>query len=104
MATVTLLDKVKTALRLSTDAYDDKEVAPMIESAKLDLGIAGVPTTSIDALTEMAIITYCRLTSGALMTMSGLNARMTSRKRSFRARQGTDYDLRRYRDSHRKNV
>lgn len=65
MATITLLDKVKTALRLATDAYDEAQISVLIEAAKLDLNIAGVPMASLDALQEMAVITYCRLNFGS---------------------------------------
>ena len=58
MATTSLLDKVKLALKLTTNAYDN-DLYDLTEAAKLDLGIAGVvlPTT-LDALCERAIITY----------------------------------------------
>lgn len=59
-----MLEKVKMALRISTDAFDS-EMNDLIESAKLDLGIAGVvlPPT-IDALVTKAIITYCKMSFG----------------------------------------
>ncbi len=59
-----MLEKVKMALRISTDAFDS-EMNDLIESAKLDLGIAGVvlPPT-IDALVTRAIITYCKMSFG----------------------------------------
>lgn len=59
-----MLEKVKMALRISTDAFDS-ELNDLIESAKLDLGIAGVvlPPT-IDALVTKAIITYCKMSFG----------------------------------------
>lgn len=62
----TLLDKTKTALRVTVDAYDS-DLTDMIEAAKLDLGIAGVvlPAT-LDAICERAIITYCRVHFSAL--------------------------------------
>jgi len=58
MATTSLLDKVKLALKLTTNAYDN-DLYDLTEAAKLDLGIAGVvlPST-LDALCERAIITY----------------------------------------------
>lgn len=64
MATTTMLDKVKMALRLSADAFDD-ELTDLIEAAKLDLGIAGVvlPTT-LDELVTRAVITYCKMSFG----------------------------------------
>lgn len=60
-----MLEKVKIALRLTTDAYDG-EIAALIEAAKFDLGIAGVEYCVPDALVERAIITYCRVHFGDL--------------------------------------
>ena len=59
-----MLEKVKMALRITTDAFDD-ELTVLINSAKLDLGIAGVvvPET-LDAIVERAIITYCKVHFG----------------------------------------
>jgi len=52
------------ALRITTTAYD-AELTDLIESAKLDLSIAGVvlPPT-IDALVTKAVITYCKMSFG----------------------------------------
>lgn len=58
-----MLERVKTALRITTDAYDD-EINALIEAAKIDLNIAGVEYCVQDALVERAIITYCRLHFG----------------------------------------
>ena len=59
-----MLNKVKTALRITTDAYND-ELTDLIESAKLDLGIAGVKLPKkIDELVTKAIITYCKMSFG----------------------------------------
>ena len=59
-----MLDKVKMALRISTDAFDD-ELTDLIEAAKLDLGIAGVIVPAeFDQLVTMAIITYCKCNFG----------------------------------------
>lgn len=59
-----MLEKIKLALRISTDKYDS-ELNDLIESAKLDLGVAGVvvPQT-VDALVTKAIITYCKMSFG----------------------------------------
>lgn len=59
-----MLDKVKMALRIKTDALD-AELDDLIEAAKLDLGIAGVvlPAT-MDAICARAIITYCKMSFG----------------------------------------
>lgn len=55
-----LLEKVKMAIPLSTDAYDG-EIRDLILAAKLDLGVAGVVLPADgDALVERAIITYCK--------------------------------------------
>lgn len=56
-----MLAKVKIALRLTTDAYDQR-INDLIDAAKKDLQIAGVtlPAT-LDAICEQAIITYCML-------------------------------------------
>lgn len=56
-----MLAKVKLALRITTNAYDT-DIQGLIDAAKTDLGIAGVvlPTT-LDAICERAIITYCKL-------------------------------------------
>ncbi len=59
-----MLEKVKMALRITTTAYD-AELLELIESAKLDMSIAGVvlPPT-IDALVTRAVITYCKMSFG----------------------------------------
>lgn len=66
MADLTLLEKVKLALRITVDAYD-ADLNGLIDAAKTDLGIAGVdlPAT-LDAICERAIITYCKIHFSAL--------------------------------------
>lgn len=59
-----LIDDVKTALRVTTTAYDS-EIAGYIEAANLDLGIAGVETEVADSLVNTAIITYVRMRFGS---------------------------------------
>lgn len=60
----TTIDKVKMALRITADAYDD-ELTDLIKAAKLDLGVAGVvvPET-LDELVTRAIVTYCKMSFG----------------------------------------
>lgn len=59
-----LLDKTKMALRITSDAFND-ELNDLIESAKLDMKIAGVVLPSeLDALVTRAIITYCKMSFG----------------------------------------
>ena len=58
------LDKVKMALRITTDAYNN-ELTDLITAAKLDMGIAGVLLpSSLNELCERAIITYCKIHFG----------------------------------------
>ena len=60
----TTLTAVKTALRITTNAYDS-EISTLIDAALLDMGIAGVTNDDdTDALVLRAIITYCRLNFG----------------------------------------
>lgn len=61
-----LIDKVKTALRVTTsDADLTQELNDLIESAKQDLGIAGVVLPEeLTAIAETAIKTYCKLNFG----------------------------------------
>ena len=59
-----MLEKVKLALRITTDAFDS-ELTDLIEAAKLDLGIAGVDVPGGgDALVSRAITTYCKIHFG----------------------------------------
>lgn len=59
-----MLDKVKLALRITSNTFDT-ELNDLIASAKLDLGVAGVtlPTT-LDDICNTAIITYCKMNFG----------------------------------------
>lgn len=59
-----MLEDVKTALRIKTNAYDT-ELNDLIDAAKLDLGLAGVVIPDeIDALVLKAVITYCKMSFG----------------------------------------
>ena len=59
-----MLEKVKLALRVTTDAFDS-ELLELIEAAKLDLGIAGVVIPEeVDAIVSRAITTYCKIHFG----------------------------------------
>lgn len=58
------MDSVKTALRITTDAYDT-ELEELIEAAQLDLGVAGVIVPpNLDALVTRAVVTYCKMSFG----------------------------------------
>ena len=59
-----MLEKVKLALRITTDAFDS-ELNDLIAAAQIDLGIAGVNVPApIDAIVSTAITTYCKLHFG----------------------------------------
>lgn len=59
-----MLEKVKLALRITTDAFDS-EINDLIDAAAMDLGIAGVTNTDqTDPLVIRAITTYCRVHFG----------------------------------------
>lgn len=59
-----LITNCKTALRVTTDAYDE-EIYGYIEAARLDLRIAGVEMGCPDSLMNKAIMTYVRMSFGA---------------------------------------
>lgn len=57
-----LLDDVKKALRISNAEYNT-EVQDLIDAAKLDLTITGIPSANVidtDALIKRAITLYCK--------------------------------------------
>ena len=55
-----MLESVKLALRITTDAFDD-EIQDLINAALADLGIAGITNLDeADALIKRAVITFCR--------------------------------------------
>ena len=61
-----MLDKVKLALRITTDAFDD-ELVSLICAAKADLGIVDIVEDQIDApnsLVQLAIITFVKMHFG----------------------------------------
>jgi len=60
-----MLELVKMALRISTDAFDD-ELDMLIAAALDDLGVAGVVYVyaDTDPLIKKAVCTYCKLHFG----------------------------------------
>lgn len=59
-----ILDEVKKALRVNQSATDS-EVQRLINSAKTDLGIAGVEVPDeLDDICTTAIIAYCKFSYG----------------------------------------
>ena len=56
-----ILNRVKTALRLTTTTFDEAEVKPLIEACKLDLELAGVVAIDEDdPLIDRAIVLYAK--------------------------------------------
>lgn len=76
-----MLNLVKVALRLTTNAYDT-EINNLIDAAILDLGIVGVPASTMqsDALIMRAIITYCRCNFGSPTDYDKLKASYDEQK------------------------
>ena len=62
---MTMLEKVKLALRVTTNEFDT-ELTDLINAAVADLGIVGVTavSTTTDALLIRAITTYCKMHFG----------------------------------------
>lgn len=62
-----MLDLIKMALRITTDAFDD-ELTQLISSAVIDLGFGGMVDTitvqNADSVVKQAIITYCKMNFG----------------------------------------
>lgn len=60
-----LLNKVKLALRIKTDAFDE-ELNELMMAAATDLGIAGVIVKSEnpEPILSRAIITFCKMSFG----------------------------------------
>lgn len=63
-----LLDKVKAACRVASNAYDE-ELTDLIESGLADMGITDIKSevltdTNPDPLIRKAVITYCRMNFG----------------------------------------
>lgn len=59
-----MLELVKLALRITTNAFDS-ELLGLIAAAKTDLGIAGVVLPeALDDICAVAIITYCKMNFG----------------------------------------
>lgn len=62
-----MLELVKMALRITTDAFDD-ELEHLISSGLIDLGFGGamseVLTENADAVVTQAVITYCKMNFG----------------------------------------
>ena len=87
-----MLETVRAALHISTDAYD-AELANLIAAGLADLGIAGVDSTlEEDPLIIMAVITYCRLRFGSPEDYDRLKAAYDEQKAQLQMATGyTDW-------------
>ena len=62
---LSMLDLVKLSLRIVTNDFDN-ELNVLIDSAKTDLGIAGVVVANeLDDIVKLAVITYCKMHFGS---------------------------------------
>ena len=82
-----MLDRVKLAMRITTDAYDE-EFNSLINAALLDLGSAGVTITDSDELIRRAVITYCRLHFGSPDDYANLKASYDEQKAQLQTATG----------------
>lgn len=58
MATTSLIEKAKLAARITTEAFDE-QISDLLDTAMLDMGVAGVEVPeSADLLISQAAITY----------------------------------------------
>lgn len=64
MASTSLIEKAKKALFITTTAFDD-EISDLLDSAMLDMGVAGVEIPEgEDKLVNTAAITYVKMHFG----------------------------------------
>lgn len=88
-----MVEKIKTALRLNSRAYD-AEIVGLMNAAYADLGIAGISTEEKenDPLIVRAVITYCRANFGSPSDYDRLKASYDEQKAQLQSASG--YGLR----------
>jgi len=80
---MTILEAVKMALRITTDAFDD-ELEDLIDAATADMRLAGITNDETDdPLVRRAVITYCRLNFGQPDDYDRLKASYDEQKRQM---------------------
>lgn len=82
-----ILEKVKLALRIVTDDFDE-EITDLISAAQSDLMAAGVVPEPIDNFVLMAIKTYCRANFGNPENYDKLKASYDEQKAQLSMRTG----------------
>lgn len=87
-----ILDDVKLALRLTTQAYDS-ELTGLINAGVADLGVAGVTEDdTTDPLINRAVITYCKVNFGSPSDYDRLKASYDEQKAQLQTATGyTDW-------------
>lgn len=87
-----MLEKVKLALRVSTEAFDD-EITDLIAAAEADLETAGVSVVKEDdPLIIRAVVTYCKANFGEADSYDRLKASYDEQKAQLATHTGhTDW-------------
>ena len=75
-----MIEKVRRALRLKTEAYDE-ELRGLIDAARADLELAGIKNAeNSDPLIDRAVITFCRVNFGSPEDYARLKASYDEQK------------------------
>ena len=82
-----MLEKVKMALRITTDAFNE-EITDLIASAMADISLIGIVGTDTDPLIRKAVITYCRMNFGAPVDYDKLKASYDEQKAQLQTASG----------------
>lgn len=61
--TTELIAAAKLAMRIKTEVFDS-QISDLLNTAMLDMGVAGVETATVDPLVRQAAITYTMMNFG----------------------------------------
>lgn len=87
MDDATILEKVKLALRIVTNDFND-EIADLIKACKSDLQAGGVIVSVVDEFILQAIKTYCKANFGNPSNYDRLKASYDEQKAQLGMRSG----------------
>lgn len=87
-----MFDRVKLALRLTTEAYDD-EINDLIAGALSDLNIAGINCAGNDPAIVRAVVTFCRFSFGTPDDYDRLKASYDEQKAQLQMATGYGFAL-----------
>lgn len=87
MDDATILERVKLALRIVTNDFND-EIADLIKACKSDLQAGGVIVSVVDEFILQAIKTYCRANFGNPSNYDRLKASYDEQKAQLGMRSG----------------